>query len=270
MRHNQLAAALAFLGFLAGTAPAGSDPVYLIAHRGGIVEDRYAENSPGSVQAAIERGYWMIEVDIRETKDGRLVVQHDPTFQRFYNDPRSVSEMSWEEISKLRATPGGTRPMEFHELAAACRGKIRLMLDVKGETHPRQFYESLEKSLRANQLLSTAYVLGSAQPKEYFRGKAFLSADRKVLRAAAERGEDVARLYFLFELGSILDESAIQMARKLGVTPVAGINTFRYEMAREDHWAGAERDIRKLLKLGIRHFQIDSIYDKWLLKQPGR
>jgi glycerophosphoryl diester phosphodiesterase len=56
------------------------DRIHLIAHRGGIVDDTHPENSPASVEAAIQRGYWMLEVDIRRTRDGRAVVQHDANF----------------------------------------------------------------------------------------------------------------------------------------------------------------------------------------------
>ena len=38
----------------------------IIAHRGGVVGDEFAENSPASLEAAVDRDYWMIEVDIRE------------------------------------------------------------------------------------------------------------------------------------------------------------------------------------------------------------
>jgi hypothetical protein len=46
----------------------------LIAHRGGIVDESHAENSPGSIEAAIKRGYWMLEVDIRRTRDGEPIL----------------------------------------------------------------------------------------------------------------------------------------------------------------------------------------------------
>ncbi len=257
------AAVLALLAWPEQAPSAGLE--YLIAHRGGIVDERFAENSPGAVKAAIERGYWMIETDIWESKDGRLVVQHDPTFRRFFGENRAVAEMTWSEIERLRANPGGTRPMQFHELTALCRGKISLMLDVKGASHSKQFYESMEKSLRESGLLKTTYVLGTTESKNFFRGKAFLSIDRKSLRAAAQRGEIVASLYFLMELGSQLDEETVEMANKLGVTVVGALNQFRYEMAKQDHLIGAQQDILKLRKLGVRYFQIDSIYDQWLL-----
>jgi glycerophosphoryl diester phosphodiesterase len=64
-------------------------PLRLIAHRGGIVDDIHAENSRGSIEEAIKRGYWMIEVDVRATLDGEPVLQHDATLERFYGASRS-------------------------------------------------------------------------------------------------------------------------------------------------------------------------------------
>ena len=59
---------------------------------------------PGSIEAAIKRGYWMLEVDIRRTSDGEPILQHDPTFRRFYGDERRVEDLTWAR--------GATPPVE--------------------------------------------------------------------------------------------------------------------------------------------------------------
>jgi len=247
---------------LAGAA----EPPFLIAHRGGVVGNEHAENSPASVEAAIRRGYKMLEVDIRRTKDGRAVVQHDPNFRRFFGVDRNVVDMTWAEIEQLKANPGGTRPMTFDELCQRCAGRIRLMLDIKSEEYPEEFYAGLEQSLRKHSLLASAFTLGGNRVKGFFKGKLQLSAGRDVIRAAVARGEDVAKLYYLFELGSVLDAEGVALCKQHGVTPVAALNTFRYEQEKIDHWEGAKRDVAKLTALGVRHFQIDSIYDSLLLR----
>ena len=261
MLTRRQALAVAGAASLAGAA----EPPFLIAHRGGVVGDEHAENSPASVEAAIRRGYRMIEVDIRRTKDGRAVVQHDATFKRFFGVDRQVGEMTWAEVQALRATPGNTRPMDFEELCARCAGRIRLMLDIKGDDFPEAFYAGLEVSMRRHGLLANAFTLGGARIKTFFKGKLMLSTNRTDLRKAVERGEDVARLYYLFELGSVLDAETVALCRAHKVTPVAALNTFRYEMEKIDHWTGARRDVAKLRALGVAHFQIDSIYDSLLL-----
>lgn len=259
-------------GFLgAATAaclPAAVTPAYhLIAHRGGIVDEQHAENSPGSIQAAIDRGYWMIEVDIRRTRDGEPVLQHDPDFRRFYGDPRKVEDVTWEEASHLRSNPGGTSPLHFSEVCRMCEGKIALMLDIKGSEWPDEFYANLATLLRRHRLLRTAYLLGGgARPASMMGPECYQSCNRTSLRQAVERGEDVKSRYFLFELASDLNAESFELCHKTGVVPVAAINTFRYTMSKRDEWKGAEEDAAKMKALGVRHYQIDSRYEALFAK----
>lgn len=248
--------------------PATDDTVRLIAHRGGIVDEAHAENSPRSVDAAIERGFWMIEVDIRRSRDGQAIVQHDATFDRFYNVPRAVDQMTWSEIEALRSTPGGTRPMRFEELCERCAGRIRLMLDIKGTDYPEAFYRDVIDSLRRHSLLETTYSLSGGPIPSLTRGVVARAVDRRALAEAVAAREPVASTCYLFELGSVLDENALRLCREHNVTPVAALNTFRYERAKVDHLKGAEADAQRLRALGVRHFQIDSIYQRYF--SPAR
>ena len=88
----------------AGSARA-DEPVRLISHRGGVVDAQRPENSVGALEEAIRRGYWMVEMDIQESKDGRLVVHHDSFLQDF-GDKRWPIDMTWAEIQQLRAKAG--------------------------------------------------------------------------------------------------------------------------------------------------------------------
>lgn len=236
----------------------------LIAHRGGVVGDKYAENSPASVEAAIERGYYMLEVDLRESADGRIVLHHDPDFQDFYDHPGLLAEMNWDEISQLRATPGDSRPLEFAELTRLCKGRIQLMLDTKPPEHSAAFFESVETALRDAGLLKHAMVIGTEQSRRWFHGKARIGINSEYLEQAATAGEDVAARYFLFEHGRDLDESTVRRAQELGVLVVPSINKFHYDDL-PDHMAAAEKDVKRLRAQGVEYFQIDSPYDRWLI-----
>ena len=246
-------------GAMSGVA---GQPLRLIAHRGGIVDDGHAENSRGSAEAAIARGYWMLEVDVRATKDGEPVLQHDATLERFYGLKQRVEELTWKEFRALKAQPGGNGPLHFDELCQLAQGKVRLMLDIKNATMPASFYEGMAKSMSRTGLIVGSYMLGGDRWREIFGGLGTLeSANRKALAAAAERGEDVKKRYFLFELASELDGEAFELCNKLGVDCVAAVNDFRYVMAKRDVWEGPKQDIARLLKLGVPSFQIDSKYE---------
>lgn len=239
----------------------GSHGVKLIAHRGGVVDREHIENNLPAIAEAVKRGYWMLEVDIRESADGRLIVHHDGDLRRFYGDSRRVADMTADEIKRLRSTPGDLAPLEFDQFAAACRGKIRLMLDTKGPEHGEAFFASMIETLKKNGLLESALVIGTDQSRELFLDKAKIGVNRQKLTAAIERGEDVAKRYFLFAHAAEIDADVVALCRRAGVTVVPSINTFHYPASR--HMERAAADIARLKKLGITHFQIDSVYEKF-------
>lgn len=254
---------LLLLVFLTCAPHCAGARIRLIAHRGGVVDERFPENSPGSVEEAIRRGYWMIEVDLQPSRDGRIIVHHDENFLRFYGEPARVIELGWDRIVRLRARPGGSRPLQFHELAALACGRIRLMLDLKrspGWTPAH--YEQIETVLRENDLLDTAMFISNDEAKAHFRGKARISVNRTQLEQALRRGEPVSQLYFLFFHGRAFTAGDIELARRAGVEAVPSINIFHYPEG--DHMEQARRDIERLRALGVTHFQIDSVYERWL------
>lgn len=243
--------------------------VFLIAHRGGIVDNDHLENSVASMEAAIARGYWMLEVDVRRTRDGVPILHHDTTFQRGYGDSRTVAEMSWQDVRALRSRVGQQRPQAFDEMCARAAGRIRLMLDIKDEGQPPAFHAALEQSLLNHGLLENAWVLSDGGAPEFWRGRATTAVNREGLIAAAERGERVADTHVLFEIAGTLDEAGMALARAHDVTPVAAINTFRYRTAKVDDHAGARADAARLRAAGVAHFQIDSIYERYLRDPAG-
>lgn len=72
-----------------------------LAHRGA---SGYApENTLAAFDKAIELGADMIETDVRQTKDGHLVLFHDPSVKRTTNGQGLVSELTLAELKALDA-----------------------------------------------------------------------------------------------------------------------------------------------------------------------
>lgn len=75
--------------------------VLVVAHRGAL---QYApENTLAAFRKAIELGADLIEFDVRETKDGHLVVMHDDTVDRTTDGQGRVSQLTLAEIRRLDA-----------------------------------------------------------------------------------------------------------------------------------------------------------------------
>ena len=255
-------ACLWFGAVLCACSARATKPVRIISHRGGVVDAQRPENSAGALEEAIRRGNWMVEMDIQESKDGRLVVHHDGFLQDF-GDKRWPIEMTWAEIQQLRAKADGSRVLSFEEYAPLTRNRVRLMVDVKGPDHSQAFYQALEKVFRDNGLLDSVFMISDRpEPRAYFKGKLRVAVATAQLQTAMRAKEDTGRLYFLFEHAAQLDANAIELARKAGVPAVVSINVFHYPG--QDHMKAAHADIVRLRDLGLTYFQIDSVYDQWL------
>ncbi|MGV8096095.1 MAG: glycerophosphodiester phosphodiesterase family protein [Mangrovibacterium sp.] len=237
----------------------------LIAHRGGIVEGKYNEFDPASIQTAIDQGYHMLEVDVQDTRDGVLILNHDQNFTRYYHDPRLIDEMTWEEVKKLRAEKGNDHPLSFEELAQMCSGKVKLMIDVKEKNPTPAFYKNLGEIMEKYGFLKGTYFIDN-HAREYFWGKAKFMVridEANIIREKFEKGEDVACHYFLFDAGARLNASLIKMCQMASITVVPSVNFGHYRY--ENPIRGAKRDIEFLKACGVTEFQIDSDFDEWLI-----
>jgi hypothetical protein len=115
----------------------------VIAHRGSSA-DR-PENTLASFQRAIEAGATAVEVDVRTTSDGHLVILHDATLDRTTAGSGAVGDNSLAEVRQLDAGSwfdpayAGQRVPTLKEVLVLCRGKVDVLLDLKeqGEEYAR-------------------------------------------------------------------------------------------------------------------------------------
>lgn len=89
----------------AGTLLALRRPA-LIGHRGH--GQGPSENTLASIAAAADAGADGVEIDVRSTNDGAVVVLHDPTLGRLSQgrDPRVVAALSLEELKRAALSAG--------------------------------------------------------------------------------------------------------------------------------------------------------------------
>jgi glycerophosphoryl diester phosphodiesterase len=78
--------------------------MYIIGHRGAA--SLALENTIESFTLAHDIGVDAIELDVRKTKDGKLVVCHDADLLRIANNPTKVSDVSLKELQKIVLVDG--------------------------------------------------------------------------------------------------------------------------------------------------------------------
>lgn len=104
--------------------------VNVIAHRGGIVPG-YPENTLKAFQRCIDLEVDYIELDLRVTSDGKLVIIHDETLDRTTNGSGRISHYSLEELKAFDAGDGERIPAFDEALRLVSGAGVKLLLDIK-------------------------------------------------------------------------------------------------------------------------------------------
>lgn len=111
------------------------DEVAIIAHRGSSLAA--PENTLAAVEQAIADRADLVEIDVRLTADGEVVLYHDRSLQRLTGDPRHLGELPLAELREFDvggwfgdAFVGESIPT-LGETFAITRGRAGLMIDMK-------------------------------------------------------------------------------------------------------------------------------------------
>ncbi len=107
----------------------------IVAHRGASKER--PECTLAAVRRAIEVGATAVEVDVRTSKDGRLIILHDKTLDRTTNGSGPVGDKTLRELKTLDAGSWfakkyrNERIPTLREVLQASKGKVVVLLDLK-------------------------------------------------------------------------------------------------------------------------------------------
>ncbi|MET0549302.1 MAG: glycerophosphodiester phosphodiesterase family protein [Xanthomonas sp.] len=113
-------------------------PALVVSHR--ACWKFASENTLDGIAACIARGVDMVEIDVRTTRDGALVLMHDATVDRTTDGHGAVADLDAAQIAALRVrSQGGGRhspltarhPPTLAQALAAARGKVLVNLDIK-------------------------------------------------------------------------------------------------------------------------------------------
>ena len=88
---------------------AQSGEITILAHRGGCGEGM--ENTLKTIQNSLDAGIKAFEIDLRITKDGSIVLQHDDTLKRTAGIERCVEELIDKEVREIKLNDGS--PLMF-------------------------------------------------------------------------------------------------------------------------------------------------------------
>jgi glycerophosphoryl diester phosphodiesterase len=146
-----------------GPTTPGPGPVLAIAHRGDPVGHR--ENTLPAFAAAVALGADMLELDLRRTRDGAIVVLHDQSLLRLWGLDASVGDLDRTEVARLGE--GDVRIPTLRDVLDAVPPEVELMVDF---TRREVVAGALDQVLSAVALDRCLFVTGNVEALRLLRG----------------------------------------------------------------------------------------------------
>lgn len=145
------------------------ESVLVVSHRGDW--RNFPENSLAAIDNAIKMGVDIVELDVQRTKDGQLILMHDPTLDRTTTGKGKVAEVSLDSIRKLKLKNGcAIRTIHnvptLEEALVHAKGKIMLNLD-KADRYFDQVYELMRKTGTTKQVIMKGNKSAEQVKKQY-------------------------------------------------------------------------------------------------------
>jgi len=126
-----------------------------IGHRGARA---YApENTLTSFRKAIELDANAVELDVRKTKDGKLVVIHDADVKRTTNGKGLVSELTLRQIKDL-STEGSEKIPTLEEVLDFLDKKVQVLIELKEAGYEKQVLEILHAKGLEKTVIITSFL----------------------------------------------------------------------------------------------------------------
>ncbi|SDH70486.1 glycerophosphodiester phosphodiesterase [Alteribacillus bidgolensis] len=128
-----------------------STRLQIISHRGATTES-IKENTIDAFQHAIDMQADMIETDVRQTKDGKLVCAHNPDWNGIM-----LKEITYENWKKNTEAKEGWRPPLLTEVLHLCEGVIPLNLELKEHGLEERVISRLPASYPIHDILFSSF-----------------------------------------------------------------------------------------------------------------
>ncbi len=117
------------------------------------------ENTLAAIEIAIRQGAYRVELDVRHTRDGHIVLMHDETVDRTTDGSGRVADLTLEEVQRLHA--GGTEPVPtLEEVLRIARGRCKLLIEIKEERIADEVVRLIERSRMAEECAISSFHEG--------------------------------------------------------------------------------------------------------------
>lgn len=241
----------------------------LIAHRGGVISTDSPENSLAAIRLASERGYDMVELDVREAKDHVPMLYHGfgPKFNLLIDCgvDQNFADLSSDQLARVTYRLTMQPVASLSDALALCADlDLGVMLDIKTSAPSDEFLMYIAELVERNGLGSCTVTLNRSHRVEQFLRDSVifpLRAREYSQLLDGEAGDLHGRYYF--EWGSRIDAQTVRLVQESGAFVIAAINFFHYP--KHAKMASAAQDIDRLVQAGVDGFQIDDEFEELVI-----
>jgi len=208
---------------------------WCIGHRGASAVA--PENTLKSFKMAMQLGADMIELDVRLSKDRRVVVIHDAEISRTSNGTGFVRSYTLAELKKFDFGEGEKIPT-LEEVLELTKGKILVNIEIKEPDMVKEVVKIIEEFNAEDQVLVSSFIhpvvlaVKKLNP-EIRTGVLFGCRPINPIRLAREAQAD-----FLHPYHEAIDEAMVKEAHAEGI----GILAWTVD---------SENSIKRLMRLGV-------------------
>ncbi len=129
--------------------------VLKIGHRGAA--GHAPENTLSAIQQGIALGVDFIEIDVRRTADGALVILHDETVNRTTDGKGRIDRLLLREAKQLNAGNGETIPT-LEEAIRVIAGRAGLLLEVKVNGTAQRVVETVQRAALTDPVIYASFL----------------------------------------------------------------------------------------------------------------
>ncbi|RHO71902.1 glycerophosphodiester phosphodiesterase [Parabacteroides sp. AF48-14] len=189
-----------------------SKKVLVVSHRG---DWRHApENSLQAFENCIRMGVDMVEIDLKMTKDGHLVLMHDKTIDRTTDGKGAPSDYTLEEIRRFHLKDSAGELTShviptFEEVLDLCKGKILINVD-KGYEFFKEVYALTEQTGTTEQVV--------------------IKSGNRLKKVQEENGDVLNRVIYMPIISLDSPDASLIVDEYLAISPVAIECCFKTEM----------------------------------------
>ena len=242
-------------------------PAMIVAHRG--VNKFAPENTMPAIELAIRMGLDYVEIDVRTSRDGQMVLMHNEVVDGTTDGSGLVRDLTAGQIRDLDAGSwfseefAGTRVPLLEEALETMRGRIGAYVDVK-DADPSRLLEVL----RRTGMLGASVLYADPLTHLAMRG---LDPDAKVMPEVGDNDFLFEFMLFLLHPGVVAVSWGNPTGPFIDRIQAEGIQVFMDVLGETDTPEG----MRAALDLGVDAMQTDNpdilleVMREWAANQPA-